>query len=90
MRVRWAPSAAADLWSISEYLKRHHPQFVDTTVRRIYETLEGLKKFPNRGRHGEEPGTREILFPPTPYIAVYRVRNNYIEVLHIFHGAQDR
>jgi toxin ParE1/3/4 len=90
MRVRWAPSAAADLWSISEYLKLHHPQFVDTTVRRIYSQIRGLKKFPNRGRPGEEPGTRGILFPPTPYIGVYRVKDECIEVLHIFHGAQDR
>jgi toxin ParE1/3/4 len=90
MRVRWAPSAAADLWTISEYLKRHHPQFVDTTVRRIYRTIQDLKKFPNRGRHGEEEGTREILFLPMPYVAVYRVKDRCIEVLHIFHGAQDR
>jgi plasmid stabilization system protein ParE len=25
MRIRWTPPAAADLHSISEYLKEHHP-----------------------------------------------------------------
>jgi plasmid stabilization system protein ParE len=37
-----------------------------------------------RGRH------REILFPPTPYVAVYRVREQTIEVMRIYHAAQDR
>jgi plasmid stabilization system protein ParE len=30
------------------------------------------------------------LFPPMPYVAVYRVRENMIEVLRIYHAAQDR
>ena len=39
---------------------------------------------------GREQGTREILFPPMPYVAVYRIREQDIEVLRIYHGAQDR
>jgi plasmid stabilization system protein ParE len=49
-----------------------------------------LKELPYRGRLGTEEGTREILFPPLPYVAVYRVREQIIEVLRIYHGAQDR
>jgi plasmid stabilization system protein ParE len=30
------------------------------------------------------------LFPPLPYVAVYRVKEQTIEVLRIHHGAQDR
>jgi len=30
------------------------------------------------------------LFPPLPYIAVYRVREQSIEVLRIYHGVQNR
>ena len=43
-----------------------------------------------RGRPGREEGTGEILFPPTPYVAVYRVREQTIEVMRIYHAAQDR
>jgi plasmid stabilization system protein ParE len=46
--------------------------------------------WPGRGRPGREEGTREILFPPTPYVAVYRVREQTIEVVRIYHAAQDR
>jgi plasmid stabilization system protein ParE len=30
------------------------------------------------------------LFLPLPYIAVYRVKEQSIEVVRIYHGAQDR
>ena len=39
---------------------------------------------------GREKGTRELVLSPLPYIAVYRVRESTIEILHIWHGAQDR
>jgi plasmid stabilization system protein ParE len=34
--------------------------------------------------------TRELLFPPLPYIAVYRLKAETIEILRIRHAAQDR
>ena len=52
--------------------------------------IRSLKGLPQRGRPGREDGTRELLFPPTPYIAVYRVKEQSIEVLRICHAAQDR
>jgi toxin ParE1/3/4 len=45
---------------------------------------------PNRGRPGREEGTRELVFSPLPYVAVYRVKGQCIEVVRIYHGAQDR
>lgn len=32
---------------------------------------------------------RELAFPPLPYIAVYRVTEDAVEISRIFHGAQD-
>ena len=90
MRIRWTPAAAADLQGISDYLKEHHPRYRDPTMRKLYGTIRELKHWPGRGRPGREEGTREVLFPPTPYVAVYRVREQTIEVMRIYHGAQDR
>ena len=44
---------------------------------------------PNRGRPGHRSGTRELLLSPLPYIVVYRVKDETVEILHIYHGAQD-
>jgi toxin ParE1/3/4 len=90
MRIRWTPAAAADLQRISDYLKERHPHYRQPTMRKLYEAIRSLKQSPQRGRTGREDGTRELLFPPTPYVAVYRVRQQTIEVMRVYHGAQDR
>jgi len=92
MRIRWTPAAAADLQGISDYLKQHYPHYRQPTMRKLYETIRSLKQAPYRGRPGTEEGTREILFPPLPYVVVYRVneRQEAVEVLRVYHGAQDR
>jgi plasmid stabilization system protein ParE len=58
-------------------------------MRKLYEAIRSLKESPHRGRPGREDGTRELLFPPLPYIAVYRVKEQSIEVLRVYHAAQD-
>jgi toxin ParE1/3/4 len=90
MRIRWTPAAAADLQSINDYLKEHHPHYREATVRKVYAAILSLKEWSHLGRVGREEGTRELLFPPLPYIAVYRVKEESVEVLRIYHGAQER
>ncbi|MGH9431723.1 MAG: type II toxin-antitoxin system RelE/ParE family toxin [Terriglobia bacterium] len=89
MRIRWTP-AAADLQHISSYLEDRHPHYRQPTMRKLYEAIRSLKDLPHRGHIGREEGTRELLFPPLPYIAVYRVKEQDIEVLRIYHIAQGR
>jgi plasmid stabilization system protein ParE len=49
-----------------------------------------LRSSPYRSRAGREEGTRELILPRLPYIVVYRVKEIDIEILHIYHGAQNR
>ena len=90
MRIRWTPAAAADLQHINDYLKEHHPRYRQPTMRKLYEAVRALKQSPQRGRLGREDGTREFVFSPLPYIVVYRVTTKNVEVLRIYHTAQDR
>ena len=90
MRIRWTPPAAADLQSISEYLKQSHPPYREPTMRKLYQRIRALKDAPHVGRPGRIEGTRELLFTPLPYLAVYRVNEQSIEVLRIYHVRQDR
>lgn len=90
IRIRWTLAAAQDLQDIHEYLRQHHPNYRQPTLRRLYETIRSLKDSPHRGRAGSEPGTRELVFTPLPYVAVYRVQKDSIEVLRVYHGAQRR
>ena len=89
MRIRWTVPAADDLESIKNYLQQHYPQFAEPTVRTIYQRIRSLKTTPNQGRPGQRTGTRELALTPLPYVVVYSLKAEAVEILHIHHGAQD-
>ena len=90
MRLRWSADAVNDLERIKQYIREDNPEAAYHVVRTIYKGCTALKKFPNRGRVGREPQSRELVFTTLPYIVVYRVKGDFIEISRIWHGAQDR
>ena len=89
MRIRWTIPAVEDLDIVKKYLQQHFPHFAEPAVRTIYQRIRTLKTFPYRGRPGHRNGTRELALSPLPYVVVYSVKAQAVEVLHIYHGAQD-
>jgi plasmid stabilization system protein ParE len=90
MEVRWSIPAAEDLEHICEWIERDNPETARRVARRIYDECARLKDFPNLGRASRRmPGRRELTFAPLPYIVVYQVTPNAIEISRIFHGAQN-
>jgi addiction module RelE/StbE family toxin len=89
MRVRWTGIAADDLAAIVTYIRRDDISAALKVARVIFDEIAALKKMPNRGRKGMVHGTREIVFTPWPYIAVYEVVNDEVIVLRIRHAAQN-
>jgi len=53
----------------------------------IYQGVSSLAHFPHRGRSGRKPNTRELVFAGLPFLAIYRIRQNLIEINRILHGA---
>ena len=90
MRIRWTAPAAQDLYRITAYIRRDNPEAARNVAKTIYDGCASLSHSPNRGRKGVELGTRELVFSPLPYIAVYRVTESVVEILRIWHGAQSR
>ena len=88
MDVRWAPRAADDLEHIARYIQQDDPEAAHRVAQTIYERAEGLRTLPNRGRPGRVEGTRELVLPPLPFIIVYRVLPEAVEIVRIIHGAQ--
>jgi toxin ParE1/3/4 len=89
MQVRWARPAAQDLERIILQIRQDNPAVARRIAQTLYDWCMGLELFPHRGRIGRIPDTRELVFAPLPYIAVYRVTDEAIEVLRIYHSAQD-
>ena len=89
MEVRWSPEAADDLEAIVRHIQRENPEAARTVAKTIYEAIGALSTFPNRGRIGRVHATRELVLAPLPWIVVYRVRHEVVEVARIHHGAQN-
>ncbi len=85
MRIRWTPTAAADLQNIYDYLREHEPHLAKPTVIEIRKSVRSLKKFSQRGRKGREESTRELLHRRLPHIIAYRMKHDAVEILHIWH-----
>ena len=82
--------AAEDLEHICEWIERDNPEAARRVARTIYDECARLKDFPNLGRASRRmAGRRELTFAPLPYIVVYQIKPNAIEISRIFHGAQD-
>lgn len=89
MRIRWTEPAARDLITICDYVKENGSAAAARSVgMSLYDRVGGLAEFPEMGRPGRREGTRELVFTGLPYLAIYRVRGDTIEVLRILHGAQ--
>jgi toxin ParE1/3/4 len=89
MRIRWTDPAVHDFTQICDYIAEHAGAATAHRVAvSIYQSISQLTKFPESGRTGRQPETRELVFAGLPYIAVYRLRSDAVEILRILHGAQ--
>ena len=88
MQVRWAPAAAEDLFRIVEYIRHENAAAAERIAKTIYESAGSSKSFPNKGRTGRVEGTRELPLPPLPFVVVYRVLKDLVEIANVVHGAQ--
>jgi toxin ParE1/3/4 len=89
MQVRWTRPAAQDLESIARRIRQDNPAAALRIAKAIYDRCMGLERFPHRGRNGRIAGTREMVFAPLPYIAVYRVTDDAVEILRIYHSSRN-
>lgn len=89
MRIRWTEPAARDLTAICDFTDEHDgPEAARRVALHVYEDVSALVTFPRRGRPGRKPGTRELVFTGLPFLAVYRVQEDVVEINRILHGAQ--
>jgi toxin ParE1/3/4 len=89
VEVRWSPKAFEDLERIFKHIEADNPVAAREVIGTLYEGCASLRVFPNRGRVGRMRGRRELVFPPLPYIVVYQVKEQAVEISRIYHAAQD-
>jgi toxin ParE1/3/4 len=88
MKICWSPESAADFAGIVQYIRTQNPSAADRVAHTIYESITSLESFSQRGRPGRVKDTRELVLAPLPFIVVYRVKRNVVEIARVLHGSQ--
>jgi plasmid stabilization system protein ParE len=92
MRIVWLAFARRDLLSISTYYEAVAGKDVAARImQRIVRSASGLLDNPHLGHPSESTdGAHELQVARLPYLLPYKVINDRIEILRVFHESQDR
>lgn len=88
MRLEWSVDSRADRSRILDYIAEESLTSALEVDERIGSIDPQLRQFPLSGRRGKVAGTRELVIPRTPYIAIYELRGELVFILRVVHGAQ--
>jgi toxin ParE1/3/4 len=84
----WTPNASRNLEEQLEYVADDNLTAADRLSLEVEQQTDLLMEHPMMGRVGRARGTRELVINRTPYVAVYRIRKDSIEIVRLLHGAQ--
>ncbi len=88
MRASWTFAAISDVEDIVEHISEDNLDAALALAERMFDTVDDvIVPNPYAGRPGRVAGTREVIMR-APYIIVYRVRNDTIDVLAVRHAAR--
>jgi len=88
MKVRWMHLAEHDLEAAFDYVRQENEDAARVLVERILSAVGMLGCHPHAGREGRLKGTRELVLAGTPYLAVYRIHRDTVQILAILHAAR--
>jgi toxin ParE1/3/4 len=88
MPIVWLSVAVQDILHIRTYIADQDPSSARDVASKIDKLVNMLATMPNMGRPGRIFGTRELVIKGTPFLVVYRVQNERVEVLRVLHGRQ--
>lgn len=93
MKVEWSADALADLDRFAEFLHAHFPHLAALLGRDLIERAKLLAANPNLGQPIQgHSDYRQIIVRVlnAPYVMQYRVAEDRIVILRVFHGKEDR
>ena len=90
MKFVLLPSAKDDLAEIRQYLQQESPAAVRIVSTRIKQALLLLTEQPYIGHPTDDAEVLEWHIPGLPYSIPYRIIENQVQILRVFHNAQRR
>lgn len=90
MEIVLLPFAKNDLEEIRKYLEKESPQATKIVGQKIKKSLLLLSENPYLGVVKNDEDILEWHIPGIPYTLPYRILNNQIQILRVFHEAQNK
>ena len=87
MEVKWLRRALRDLENQIEFIAEDNPEAAVRTGETIGRAVARLANFPELGRIGRVPSTRELVVAGTRFIVIYRTTDS-VEILRLLHSSQ--
>ena len=88
MRVKWLKRAIRSLDAAMAHIAQDDEETAGDISDYIHARVESLQEQPHQGRPGRIFGTRELVIDNYPFIVPYRVKDEEIQILRIFHTSR--
>jgi toxin ParE1/3/4 len=88
LKIFWLEKTLIDIEEVYEFIASDNPLAAEKEINKVLEAVKRLPENPGMGKAGRVAKTRELVVAGTPYIVIYRVKGNRLEILRIFHGAR--
>jgi toxin ParE1/3/4 len=88
MRIKWLKRAIESLDGAMAHIAREDEETAKDISDYIHARIESLQTQPHLGRPGRIFGTRELVIDKYPFIIPYRVKDEEIQILRIFHTSR--
>jgi toxin ParE1/3/4 len=88
LSIRWLPQAQSNRLEQLEFIAQDNPLAAINQDEEIERQINMLLAHPQMGRPGRVAGTRELVISGTPFVVIYRLQGQSIEVIRLLHSAQ--
>jgi plasmid stabilization system protein ParE len=87
--IEWTEPAIQQLNQSYDYIALTNSETVAVrVVEHILASVKRLAVFPQSGRRGRVPQTRELVITDAPFIVAYTIEDSRILILAVYHSAR--
>jgi toxin ParE1/3/4 len=88
MKLRWLPTATRNRFEQLNYIAQYNPYAAIRLDEEVEKQINQLLTFPELGKVGRVHTTRELTLNRTPFIVVYRLIGDEIQLLRLLRNEQ--
>ncbi len=87
--IRHTHRARADLLALWIEIAAHNPAAADRVYDRLEARVKMLSEFPEAGAARPDIATEARMLVESPYLILYRIRLEDVQIVRVLHGARD-